>query len=143
MRGCMHCRKVWPLDTLARISPVVECGSLVVMHGPHSVQPVERVNGVLVYWSMGNFMSGMGVSGRGKYSDLRTLDGLMATVRFTEQDDRTWRTEPWTVLLCNVTGSRKVYAGVTTLADPATTGTLRTQLTACVNRSAAVVADLK
>jgi len=116
---------------------------LILIHGPHVPQPVERVNGTLVYWSMGNFISGMGVSGRGKYSDLRTLDGLMATVRFTEQADGSWRTEPWTVLLCNALGSRKVYAGVNMLFDPSVQGTLRTQMQACYNRTAQVVADLR
>ncbi|MDO8362107.1 MAG: CapA family protein [Actinomycetota bacterium] len=116
---------------------------LIIIHGPHVVQPVERVNGTLVYWSLGNFISGMGVAGRNKYSDTRTLDGLLASVRFTEQPDGSWRTEPWTVLLCNVTGSRMVYPGLTTLQDPSISTTLRAQLTACVNRSAPVVADLK
>jgi len=116
---------------------------LIVIHGPHVVQPVERVNGTLVYWSLGNFISGMGVSGRNKYSDLRTLDGLMATVRFSEQADGSWITEPWTVLLCNVLGSRLVYPGVGTLADPMIPASLRTQLEACVARSSAVVSNLK
>jgi hypothetical protein len=106
------------------------------------VQPVERVNGTLVYWSLGNFISGMGVPGRNKYSDLRTLDGLMATVRFTERADGSWVTEPWTVLLCNVLGSRLVYPGLTTLADPTLPTPLRTQLEACVSRSSAVVSSL-
>src|SRR5262249_51820734 len=49
---------------------------LVVMHGPHVVQPVERVNGALVYWSVGNLISGMGSAGRtDRYADPRTLDG--------------------------------------------------------------------
>ena len=116
---------------------------LILIHGPHVPQPVERVGGTLVYWSMGNFISGMGVSGRGKYSDTRTLDGLMATVRFTEQPDGTWVTEPWTVLLCNINGSRKVYPGVNSLFDPAITGALRNQLEACFNRVSKVVADLR
>lgn len=116
---------------------------LILIHGPHVPQPVERVGGTLVYWSMGNFISGMGVSGRGKYTDTRTLDGLMATVRFTEQPDGSWVTEPWTVLLCNVTGSRKVYPGVNSLFDPLITGTLRTQLETCFNRASKVVADLR
>lgn len=116
---------------------------LILIHGPHVPQPVERVGGTLVYWSMGNFISGMGVAGRGKYTDTRTLDGLMATVRFTEQPDGSWLTEQWTVLLCNVTGSRKVYPGVNSLFDPAITGTLRTQLEACFNRASKVVADLR
>jgi len=117
--------------------------NLIVIHGPHVLQPVERVNGTLVFWSVGNLISGMGASGRGKYSDLRTLDGLLATVRFTEQPDGSWVTEPWTVLLCNVTGSRKVYPGLTTLLDPSISSTLRAQLQACATRASAVVADLR
>jgi len=116
---------------------------LIVIHGPHVVQPVERVNGTVVYWSLGNFISGMGVGGRGKYSDQRTMDGLMATVRFTEQPDGSWVAEPWTVLLCNLLDGRLVYPGVSTLADPTIPATLRTQLEACVARSSAVVDDLK
>ena len=115
---------------------------LIIIHGPHVVQPVERVNGTLIYWSLGNFISGMGVPGRNKYSDLRTLDGLMATVRFTERADGSWATEPWTVLLCNVLGSCLVYPGLTTLADPTIPTSLRTQLEACVLRSSAVVSSL-
>jgi len=113
---------------------------LVVVHGPHVVQPFEQINGTWVYWSLGNFISGMGVNGRNKYSDVRTLDGLMATARFTEQADGTWKVEPWTVLLCNVTGSRKVYPGVTMLQDPTISATLRTQLEACVARTVQVEA---
>lgn len=115
---------------------------LIIIHGPHVVQPVERVGGTLVFWSLGNFISGMGVANRGKYSDPRTLDGLLASVRFTEQADGSWETEPWTVLLCNVVGSRVVYPGLTTLADPATPDGLRAQLDACVARSSAVVDGL-
>jgi hypothetical protein len=107
------------------------------------VQPVERVDGTLVYWSVGNFISGMGVAGRDKYSDPRTLDGLLAAVRFTEQPDSSWLAEPWTVLLCNAAGSRIVYPGLIALGDPTISSALRTQLQACVNRSSTVVADLK
>lgn len=116
---------------------------LIIIHGPHVVQPVEQVNGTLVYWSLGNFISGMGVANRGKYSDPRTLDGLLASVRFTQQPDGSWLTQPWTVLLCNALGSRVVYPGLTTLADPAVPSGLRSQLDACVARSSAVVADLR
>ena len=66
----------------------------------------------------------------------------MATVRFTEQPDGSWRTDPWTILLCNVTGSRIVYPGIDWLQNPGITTTLRSQLTACVNRSSVVVANL-
>jgi hypothetical protein len=68
---------------------------------------------------------------------------LMATVRFTEQSDGDWRAVPWTILLCNVTGSRMVYPGIETLKNPAISATLRAQLTACVQRSQAVVGNLR
>lgn len=115
---------------------------LIVIHGPHVIQPIERVNGTLVYWSVGNFISGMGVSGRGKYSDPRTLDGLMATVRFSELPSGAWTTEPWTVLLCNQLGTRMVWPAVTTLLDGSISSTLRSQLEACLTRSRKVVPDL-
>ena len=73
---------------------------LVVEHGPHVIQPVERVNGTWVYWSVGNFIAGMGTASSGKYSDLRTLDGLAATARFTETSPGSFIVEPWPVLLC-------------------------------------------
>jgi len=45
---------------------------LVIIHGPHVPQPMERVNGIVTYWSVGNFISGMGAPNRGKYADPRT-----------------------------------------------------------------------
>ncbi len=116
---------------------------LVVVHGPHVPQPVERVHGTPVYWSLGNFISGMGVAGRGKYSDPRALDGVLAAVRFTQQPDGTWASDTSNVALCNVTGSRAVYPGVPALQDPTIPVGLRNQLAACVNRTATVVNDLR
>jgi poly-gamma-glutamate synthesis protein (capsule biosynthesis protein) len=115
---------------------------LIVQHGPHVVQPVERVNGSLVYWSVGNLLSGMGLPGRGKYSDVRALDGLLATVRFTQRPDGTFATEPWTVVVCNERTSRVIYSPLRVLADPAAPADLRTQAQGCLQRTAAVVADL-
>lgn len=114
---------------------------LVVMHGPHTIQPVEIVNGTIVYWSLGNVISGMG-EGDGPASDRRRLDGLMARVQFTEAPDGSWSAVGEAILLCNVTGSRIVYPGISTLADPTIDSNLREKLTACVNRSSRVVADL-
>lgn len=115
----------------ARAAPDV-----VLVTGPHVPQPVERVGPTLVWWSLGNFISGMGVMGRGKYEDPRTLDGLMATVRVTERPDGTWATEPDTVLLCNTVSNRFVYPGITAQYDPQLSASLRSQLRACVARSA-------
>lgn len=115
---------------------------LVLVHGPHTPQPFERVHGTVVYWSLGNLISGMGQAGRKQFSDPRSLDGLLASVRFTERRDGTWAVAPWTVLLCNVTGSRKVYAGITHLTVPGLDPTLRSQLRACVSRASSVVSGL-
>ena len=54
---------------------------LVIEHGPHVLQPIEKVNGTWVYWSVGNFISGMGTASRGVYADPRTLDELVASAR--------------------------------------------------------------
>lgn len=116
---------------------------LVIIHGPHVPQPVERVNGIVTYWSVGNFISGMGAPNRGKYADPRTLDGLLAFVRFTQRADRSWAVEPTTVLLCNTPGDRKVYPGLTTLQDPTISATLRSQLNGCVSRVSKVVSGLR
>jgi poly-gamma-glutamate synthesis protein (capsule biosynthesis protein) len=116
---------------------------LIVIHGPHVIQPVERVNGTLVYWSVGNLLSAMGLPGRGKYSDPRTLDGLLATVRFTERPAGGFDTEPWTVLVCNELQRRIVHPALTDLADPATSTWLRTELQRCHDRSVTVVTDLR
>ena len=115
---------------------------LIVMHGPHTIQPIEIVNGTIVYWSLGNLISGMG-EGDGPASDRRRLDGLMARVQFTEQADGTWAAAAEAILLCNVTGTRVVYPGISTLADPTIDENLRAKLTACEKRSSRVVADLQ
>lgn len=115
---------------------------LVVLHGPHTIQPVEIVNGTVVYWSLGNFISGMG-EGDGPASDRRRLDGLMALVQFTELADGSWSADASAVLLCNVPGSRIVYPGISTLTDESIDEDLRSRLTACVGRSERVVADLR
>jgi poly-gamma-glutamate synthesis protein (capsule biosynthesis protein) len=115
---------------------------LVIIHGPHVPQPMERVNGIVTYWSVGNFISGMGAPNRGKYADPRTLDGLLALVRFTQRSNGTWAVEPYTVLLCNTPADRKVYPGLSTLKDPGISPTIRAQLNACVGRASKVVSGL-
>lgn len=115
---------------------------LILHHGPHVVQPVERVNGTLVYWSLGNHISGMGMPNRGKYADPRTLDGLMATVRFTQRPDGSLATEPHTVLLCTMVDGRTVWPGIAALRWGSAVGALRPALQACVDRSLPVVGTL-
>jgi poly-gamma-glutamate capsule biosynthesis protein CapA/YwtB (metallophosphatase superfamily) len=114
---------------------------LVIEHGPHVIQPVEQVNGTWVYWSVGNFISGMGTPSSGKYSDLRTLDGLAAAARFTESSSGAFTVDPWPVLLCNEPITRTIYAPSAALGQPLPP-IVRSELEACSQRSASVVAGL-
>lgn len=116
---------------------------LVVVHGPHTIQPLEVVNGTPVFWSLGNFVSGMGAATSGRYADQRTLDGLMATARFTEQPGGGFAVEAAPLLLCQMFGSRVVHPGVAAFSDPATPAVDRAAIGACLDRSAPVVADLR
>jgi hypothetical protein len=125
---------------------------LVVMHGSHVVQPPELVNGAIVFWGLGNMLSGMGVAGTGPYVDQRTLDGLMAAVDFTETapgvftprmfTPRTFTPRARAVLTCVDPTSRQVWAGLVALADPATPDRVRQVLAACEARTRRVVPDL-
>lgn len=114
---------------------------LVIEHGPHVVQPVETVNGTLVYWSVGNLLSGMGLPNRGKYADERTLDGLLATVRFTETAPGVFAASPITLAICNEREGRTVYAPGIALRDPALDPALAAELYECMARTRAVVPD--
>ena len=125
---------VTDLTALSRIDLIVE-------HGPHVIQPVERVNGTWVYWSIGNFISGMGIPSTGRYADLRTLDGLAATARFTETVPGTFTVEPWPVLLCLEPFTRRVYAPIVALGGQLSP-LIRSELEACLRRSTPVVPDV-
>ena len=119
---------------------------LVVHHGPHVVQPVERVNGTWVYWSLGNFVSGMGLTHQGRYADQRTLDGLLATVRFSELAPGVFAAESRPVLVCTSRAARTVHAPVAALADPVRAAAIdpvrRAELQACVDRTRPVQPEL-
>jgi len=116
---------------------------LVILHGPHVVQPVEVVNGTPVFWSLGNLVSGMGEPGRGKYSDPRALDGLMAAVRFTERPDGSFEAVADPILLCQRRSTRVVYPGVAARGWANLPVGARADLDACVARSAPVVSGLR
>jgi hypothetical protein len=115
---------------------------LIVIHGPHTIQPLEIVNGTPVFWSLGNFTSGMGIPNRGKYSDLRTLDGLMASVRFTEQPDGSFAAVADPVLMCQMVDGRVLYPGLAHSAVPIPEQA-RTSIESCRQRSIPVVAGLR
>ncbi len=120
------------LTSLAKID-------LIVHHGPHVIQPVERVNGTLVYWSLGNFVSGMARPNPLFYKDPRTLDGFIALVRFSETAGGSWTTEPTTVLICNERLTRTVHAPVAELSNPTVAASIspdiQAELVACVYRT--------
>ena len=113
---------------------------LVIEHGPHVIQPIEKVNGTWVYWSVGNFISGMGLPGATRYG-LPTLDGLMAWARFDEVSAGNFEVTASSVLICNEQFGRVVYPALVTLSDLALDADLRRQLQGCVARTTAVLSD--
>jgi poly-gamma-glutamate synthesis protein (capsule biosynthesis protein) len=126
------------LTALARVD-------LVVMHGPHVVHPIEEVNGALVHWSLGNFVSAMG-RGNGRYASPATSDGLLARVRFTETAPGRFTVTSRPVAICNERATRTVLAPSAELSRLALTGTpldpdRSRQLQACLTRVQAVVPD--
>ena len=125
---------VTDLTSLAHVDLIVE-------HGPHVIQPLEQVNGTWVYWSVGNFISGMGTSSRGRYADARTLDEIAAAARFTETATGSFSVEPWPVLLCNDPFTRMVYAPLGGSPRPLTPAT-QSAMTQCIQRSVPVVPSL-
>jgi poly-gamma-glutamate synthesis protein (capsule biosynthesis protein) len=134
-----------PASADRRLVEAVVAGSdvdLIVIHGPHSIQPFEHVGGTPVFWSLGNFVSGMGVPGRGRYSDLRALDGLLASVRFTERPDGSFSAVADPVLLCEMADTRIVYPGFAPSAIPIPIDSMAA-IEACRQRSVGVVAELR
>jgi len=109
---------------------------LVLHHGPHVIQPMEVVKGTPVYWSLGNEMSGMGRPELGRYGDLRTLDGLLAMVRFVERPDGTFQATPKAILLCEDVQSRVIYPAVATLVAGAPNEGVERRIQQCIDRSA-------
>lgn len=127
------------VEDVLRLAPV----DLVVQHGPHVVQPYEWVGGTPVFWSVGNFVSGMSRPGEtGRYADPRTLDGLIAAVRFVETAPGDFRADPAAIVICNEIRSRTVRAPILEFADPDRAAQLpdwlRAELDACVRRTVAV-----
>jgi poly-gamma-glutamate synthesis protein (capsule biosynthesis protein) len=116
---------------------------LVVMHGPHAVQPIEQVNGTWVFWSVGNFLTGMGGGGHPIYGAPRMLDGLVAQARFQEDPHHpgAFMITVGAVASCVDPRTRTVHAATVGLADPGIGERLRTVLTTCLRRTRRVVPD--
>lgn len=109
---------------------------LVIRHGPHVIQPLRWVDGTPVFWSVGNLVSGMGLPGDGRFSDERTLDGLLASVRFTETSvPGVFSADAWAGVLCSDRDARTVYPATITLEHPLTPPGLRDRLVACIMRT--------
>lgn len=113
---------------------------LVVEHGPHVVQPLEVVNGTPVFWSVGNFVSGMARPGDTTYGPA-SLDGLVASATFTEAGPGRFEAAVTPVLICNEIVARTVHPVTAALADPSTPAWLRAELEACRRRATAIVPD--
>lgn len=109
---------------------------VVVQHGPHVIQPMEMVNATPVYWSTGNMISGMGTGG-GRYADQRTLDGLLATVLFQEDDGGKWAAFPGAITICTDPVTRSVSPARAALNGPLGERERR-ELTACLQRTESV-----
>ncbi|MFK7919198.1 MAG: CapA family protein [Ilumatobacter sp.] len=110
---------------------------MVVHHGPHVIQPLEMVNDTPVFWSTGNMISGMGLAISGRYADQRTLDGLLATVLFHEDDDGEWTSFPGAVTICTDVITRVVRPARDAFAS-GISARERSALLACRQRTEAV-----
>jgi poly-gamma-glutamate synthesis protein (capsule biosynthesis protein) len=127
------------VTAVVRAAPV----DAVVMHGPHVVQPFELVNGTPVWWSLGNFVSEMGLPHTGRYAHPRTSDGLLAFLRFTRRSDGTFARETATIAICNDVADRTVRAATTDLRRSDLSARVRSDLEACLARTRTVVPDAR
>lgn len=117
------------------VSGLVRAGAdAVIGHGPHVVSPLEWIDGTPVFWSTGNFVSGMGEPGRGKYGDLDANDGLLAELRFTATPSGTWVVDAGMIGVCNEPVVRTVHLA---------TDSSRGNAAACRARITAVVGPIR
>lgn len=111
----------------------------VFLHGPHVVQPYETVNGTLVWWSLGNFVSEMGPPSVGRYASPRTSDGLLAFVEFAETPAGTFTARPMSVAICNDFVDRTVRSASVGLARADLPDRIRSELWSCLSRTRSLV----
>ena len=126
------------IEAMTAAAPI----DLVIEHGPHVIQPVETVNGAIVYWSVGNLLSGMGLPNATRYGP-PTLDGLLAWVTFRETSPGRFAAEPHTVLVCNEQFGRVIYPAVTAVGRASLGSDLRAQLEACIGRARAIIPNIE
>lgn len=106
---------------------------LVVGHHAHVVQPVGQVGGTYVIWGLGNQLANQ--------RQVPRSDGLTAVAAAERGWDGRWRVSGVEAVPTWIEpGSFRVLPVVPTLADPATSGSLRAELAASYDRTAAVIA---
>jgi poly-gamma-glutamate synthesis protein (capsule biosynthesis protein) len=115
----------------------------VFIHGPHVVQPFEIVNGTPVWWSLGNFVSEMGPPSVGRYAHPRTADGLLAFVDFRQRPDGGFDAFTRSIAVCNDFRDRTVRVAAVSLRSPDLPERVRSELSACRDRTRAVVPDAR
>ncbi|MBX3284443.1 MAG: CapA family protein [Actinobacteria bacterium] len=106
---------------------------LVVGHHAHVVQPIGQVGGTYVVWGMGNQLANQ--------RQVPRSDGLTVVATAELGWDLRWHVTGIEAVPTWVeAGSFRVLPVVRTLADPATSGALRAELSASYDRTAAVLA---
>lgn len=105
---------------------------LVVGHHAHVVQPVGQVGGTYVIWGLGNQLANQ--------RQVPRSDGLTAVATAQRDEDGRWSVRSVEAVPTWVEpGSFRVLPVVAALADPATSGALRAELSASYDRTAAVI----
>jgi poly-gamma-glutamate synthesis protein (capsule biosynthesis protein) len=105
---------------------------VVVGHHAHVVQPIERVEGTLVVWGLGNHLANQ--------REVPRSDGLTAVLVATKQDGGRYRVDQVLAVPTWIEpGSFRVLPIPPTLKDPNLPAALRDELIASYDRTAAVL----
>jgi len=115
----------------------------IFVHGPHVVQPVELVQGVPVWWSLGNFVSEMGPPSLGRYASPRTSDGLLALVEFVDSSPDGFVARPTSIAICNDFVDRTVRSATVGLGRDDLPERVRSELRECFGRTRMLVPDAR
>ena len=116
----------------------------VIHHGPHVVQGFELVSGTPVWWSLGNFVSGMArPNPMDSYRDPRTRDGIGAVLTFTETAIGSGLFDVATSpsACANEATDRTVRRPTEAVGDAQLNDATRAEMAACVERIRAAIPD--
>ena len=126
-----HAPDAYQRDVAARLLPWPDI-DLVIGHHAHVVQPIEQVEGTFVVFGLGNQLANQ--------QQVPKSDGLTVVVTAQQQADGRYRVGGIEAVPTWIEpGTFRVLPIVRTLADPSTSGALRSQLTASYDRTAAVL----